>query len=40
MLLGHIYNLQEKKELAKGEYEQALKLDPDFEMTKKAEREL
>ena len=40
LLLGHIYRMQDKKDLARSEYEQALKLDPDFEMARKAVKEL
>ncbi len=40
LLLGHIYKMQEKKELAKSEYEKALELDPEFEQAKKALKEL
>jgi tetratricopeptide (TPR) repeat protein len=40
LLLGHIYKMQEKKDLAKGEYEKALELDPDFEQAKKALKDL
>jgi len=32
--------MQEKKDLARGEYEKALEMDPDFEMAKKAVKEL
>ncbi|MCU0646003.1 MAG: hypothetical protein MUC94_17305 [bacterium] len=39
MLLGHIYKMQEKKDLAKSEYEKALELDHEFEQAKKAVRE-
>ena len=40
LLLGHIYKLQEKMDLARSEYEQTLKLDPDFEMARKAVKKL
>lgn len=40
LLLGHIYRMQEKKDLARSEYENALELDPEFEMAKKAVKEL
>jgi len=40
LLLGHIYKMQEKKDMAKGEYEKALELDPDFEQAKKALKDL
>jgi len=40
LLLGHIYRMQEKKDLARSEYEKALELDPDFEMAKKALEDL
>lgn len=40
LLLGHIYRMQDKKELARSEYEQALKLYPDFEQAKKALKDL
>lgn len=36
LLLGHIYRMQDKKDLARIEYENALKLDPEFEQAKKA----
>ena len=40
LLLGHIYKMQEKKEMAKVEYEKALELNPNFEQAKKALKEL
>ena len=40
LLLGHIYKMQEKKEMAKGEYEKALELNPNFEQAKNALKEL
>jgi len=36
LLLGHIYNMQERKDLAKVEYEKALELEPDFKAAEKA----
>ncbi|MDZ7333270.1 MAG: hypothetical protein ONB31_14950 [candidate division KSB1 bacterium] len=35
-LLVHIYRMQGMKDLARNEYEKALKLDMDFEMARKA----
>jgi len=40
LLLGHIYRMQEKKDLARSEYEKALELDPNFEQAKKAVKAL
>lgn len=40
LLLGHIYKMQEKKDMAKGEYEKALELDPAFEQARKALKDL
>ena len=40
LLLGHIYKMQEKKDMAKSEYEKALELNPDFKQAKKALKEL
>jgi len=40
LLLGHIYKMQEKKDMAKNEYEKALEIDTDFEQAKKALKDL
>lgn len=40
LLLGHIYKMQQKKDMAKREYEKALELDSDFKQAKKALEDL